>query len=195
MGLFERITHEIRKVTGAVDAVNGIKRGLGVGKNERFIFASLPQNVEDLKRFPEANLDSPYKTAALAMIALTRFESNKEDCFAMLDFLSGPDKLLPRDKAFIQERLDNKQYVVNSFFAGATVENDYRPTNPYTITVSSNPYSFDEADWAKLFVDSSGADSPRIIRLRRKPSTNQWFIVELQCLSDIRVPKSANPWA
>ena len=36
---------------------------------------------------------------------------------------------------------------------------------------------------------------PRAIRLRKKPSTGQWFLIEIQCLSDIRVPVETDPWA
>ena len=33
------------------------------------------------------------------------------------------------------------------------------------------------------------------IKLRKKPSTGQWFLNDIQCLSDIRVPASEDPWA
>ena len=36
---------------------------------------------------------------------------------------------------------------------------------------------------------------PRQIRLRTKPSTGEWFLWEQFILSDIRPPKSADPWA
>ena len=35
----------------------------------------------------------------------------------------------------------------------------------------------------------------RSIKLRKKPSTGQWFLNDIQCLSDIRVPASEDPWA
>jgi len=46
-----------------------------------------------------------------------------------------------------------------------------------------------------MYVTSGGADSPRPIKLRKKPSTGQWFLNEIQCLSDIRTPVAADPWA
>ena len=49
--------------------------------------------------------------------------------------------------------------------------------------------------WATMFVKSSGADSPRQIKLRKKPSTGQWFLNDIQCLSDIKVPANLDPWA
>ena len=39
-----------------------------------------------------------------------------------------------------------------------------------------------------MWVKSGGADSPRQIKLRQKPSTGQWFLNDIQCLSDIRIP-------
>ena len=65
------------------------------------------------------------------------------------------------------------------------------------MTVFENPYSRDAlADgYLTLHVRSGGADSPRQIRLRKKPSTGQWFLWEQFLLSDIRVPVAADPWA
>lgn len=66
---------------------------------------------------------------------------------------------------------------------------------PYRVRVSSTPYSFDNENWATLYVHSAGSDSPRPIRLRKKPSTGQWFLVEIQFLSDIRTPAAQDKWA
>ena len=60
---------------------------------ETFTFKSLPENVEELKALPEASLDSPFKTAALAMAALCHYEKNPEETFEMLNFLKGPEPL------------------------------------------------------------------------------------------------------
>ncbi|HHX37623.1 MAG TPA: hypothetical protein GX717_06545 [Clostridiaceae bacterium] len=161
----------------------------------QFVFYKVPTQVQELMMLPEAMLDSPFKTAALAMLALLQYEGNPEISFAMLDALSGPEPLTPYKKSFIRDRLMGKAYKVRSFFSGATVDNNYTPTQPYRISVLQNPYSFSNENWATLYVQSSGADSPRPIKLRRKPSTNQWFLNELECLGDIRPPRSADPWA
>lgn len=167
------------------------------GKNpsETFAFTQLPQSLQQLKALPEARLDTPFQTAALAIAALGCFEQDPNTAFEMLDFLKGPAPTSPYEKQFIQERLKGKQYKVLSFFAGATPQNGYQPTVPYTITVSENPYSYPEENWATLYVTSGGADHPRPIKLRKKPSTGQWFLNELQCLADIRVPVEEDPWA
>lgn len=162
---------------------------------ETFVFAQLPQNLQQLKALPESQLCTPFQTAALAIAVLGCFEQNPESAFEMLDFLKGPAPTTPFEKQFIRERLRGKAYKVRSFFAGATPQNGYQPTEPFTITVSENPYSYPEENWATLYVTSGGADHPRPIKLRKKPSTGQWFLNEIQCLADIRVPVSEDPWA
>lgn len=166
-----------------------------MNQSEKFTFEKLPKNQEELIGFSEASLDTPFKTVALALCALANFEKAPEDTFAMLDFLKGPEAVSAYEKQFIKDRLAGKEYKVMSFFAGATPENGYQPSLPYTITVSDNPYSYAQENWATLYVKSSGADSERPIKLRKKPSTGQWFINEIQCLSDIKVPVSEDAWA
>lgn len=203
MGFFDSLKSSVksevnRNVNNAMNsAVNNAVNNIGKGKSssEKFTFAALPTSVAELQALPEASMDSPYKTAALALAALCNFEKDQEATFAMLDFLKGPEPLNPTEKQFLKDRLRGKEYKSFSFFEGATVANGYVPTAPYTITVSSNPYSFDEENWATMHVQSSGADSPRPIKLRKKPSTGQWFINDIQCLSDIRIPAAQDPWA
>lgn len=195
MGFFDNLKKQAANVVGqgAIDAVNNV--GKGKKESVTFTFASIPTNVAELQALPEASLDTAFKTTALTLLALANYERDKEATFEMLEFLNGPDDVSAYTKQFIGERLNGKEYKVASFFAGATVQNNYTPTTPYTITVFSNPYSFDEENWATIYVKSAGADSERPIKLRKKPSTGQWFVNDIQCLSDIRVPDAANPWA
>ena len=85
-----------------------------------------------------------------------------------------------------------------SYFEGATPKNNYTPNKPYKITVKSNQYSFTKEgsghEWVTLWVTSGGADNPRSIKLRKKGSTGQWFLNDIQCLSDIRTPANEDPW-
>jgi len=203
MALFDTLKNQItsqlkREASKAVNnAVQNASRAVAKGRNhtESFTFASLPTSLAELKALPEASLDSAYKTTALCVAVLCNYENDVNATWEMLDFLKGPESVNEREKAFIKERLSGKQYKTLSFFKGATPENGYTPTTPYTITVSENPYSFDEENWATLYVTSGGADAPRPVKLRRKPSTNQWFVNEIQCLADIRIPTEQDPWA
>lgn len=190
------VTKELKKAVNSAErkVTADITNKLNT-KNETFKFDVLPTNVGALSSLPEFKLDTPYKTAALVLAVLCNFENNPEETFAMLDSLKGPESVSTYEKQFIRERLAGKQYIIPSFFAGATVDNGYQPTTPFSITVSSNSYSFTEENWATLFVTSAGADSERMIKLRKKPSTGQWFLNEVQCLGDIRPPKALDPWA
>lgn len=208
MGLFDSLFNQTanslkRTVKSkATQAMNSAANKAGnqiaaavTSKKETFTFTAIPQTLEEMKALKEAELKTPYQTAALTLLALCMYEKDEKITFEMLDFLNGPDEVSNYTKQFIIARLSGKTYLPFSFFAGASVKNGYTPTVPYEITVSSNSYSFKEENWATLQVTSSGADSPRSIVLRKKPSTGEWFVNDIQCLSDIRVPDAENPWA
>lgn len=180
------------------NAVNSAVNSVGKGKNrsERFTFTSVPQSLAELKALPEASLDTPFKTAALTVLALCLYKNNNiEASLEILDFLKGPENVSPYEKQFYKERLTGKEYIPYSFFDGATSDNGYTPSEPLTISIYENPYSFDNDNWATLWLKSDGADNMRSIKFRKKPSTGQWFLNDIQCLSEIRLPKEADVWA
>ena len=160
-----------------------------------FTFDKLPANLSELTLLPECSLDTPFKTAALAMAVLCNYSHDSNETFKMLDYLNGPADFSNYEKQFIRDRLQGQPYKPCSFFEGASRKNGYTPTTPYSIHIYDNPYSFSEENWATLYVKSAGADSLRPIKLRKKPSTGQWFVSDIQCLSDIRMPESEDPWA
>lgn len=165
-------------------------------KSKTYSFEALPQTVDELKALPEAALTDVYAVAALSLLALTRFEADCDASIAMLNFLKGPDPMTPMAIQQISDRfMDGKFYKVNSFFEGATPANNYTPSQPYKVKVSSTPYSFETENWAVLYLHSGGSDNPRPVKLRKKPSTGQWFLVEIQYLGDVRTPVAADKWA
>ena len=113
----------------------------------------------------------------------------------MLNFLKGPQPLSPYEKQFLKDRISGKEYIPFSFFQGATPDNDYTPSQPYTITIDTNPYTYQDEGYATMHIKSGGADSVRQVKLRQQGSTGQWFLWEQFLLSDIRQPKSQDPWA
>ena len=189
-----------------MDIVSELLSGLGklfkgkitkavTNKTKTYTFPSLPRTLAELKALPEAALTDEYAVAALSVLALTRWQDDRAESIAMLNFLKGPDPLNPMGIQQISDRfMDGKFYKVNSFFEGATPANGYTPSTPYQIKVTSNPYSYNET-WATLYLTSGGADNPRPVKLRKKPSTGQWFLVEIQYLGDIRIPAAADKWA
>ena len=186
-----KIKREVtKKINNAVSNV-----GKGRNHSETFTFNSLPTNVAELKALPEASMDTAFKTTALTMAVLCHYNDNLDETIEMLNYLKGPADVSGQEKQLLSEKLQGKAYKAFSYFAGATPQNGYKPTLPYTITVSENPYSFDNENWATLYVASGGADNPRTMKLRKKPSTGEWFLNEIQCLSDIRLPVEEDPWA
>ena len=164
-------------------------------KKASFSFEKLPTNLEELRALPEACLDDPFKTAALTVCALCTLSTDREKGIEMLNFLRGPRPLSPADISFLNDRLmDGKNYVARSYFSGATPENEYNPTVPYTVKVISNQYSKVQDGYMQLWIYSGGADSPRSITLR-KTGSGVWYLWEQNLLTDIRIPKSQDAWA
>ena len=141
-------------------------------------------------------MDDPFKTAALALCALCAYSEDREAGTEMLNFLRGPRPMSPAEIAFLNDRLmDGKNYVARSYFNGATPENEYTPSTPYTVKVISNQYSkLENGNYMKLLINSGGADSPRSVTLR-KTGGGIWYLWEQNLLSDIRIPKSQDDWA
>ena len=94
-------------------------------------------------------------------------------------------------------RLRGKEYLPLAYFEGAAPENSYTPAQPYVLNVLPDPRPQDmEPGYLRLFLQTAGADSPRPIKLRQKPSTGEWFLWEYSSpLSGIRIPAAQDPWA
>ncbi|NLW28291.1 MAG: hypothetical protein GXY98_00035 [Erysipelothrix sp.] len=158
-------------------------------------FDKLPTTFDTFKDLPEAVLKEPYHTGALLIASLCLWNTDKDLAIEMINFLKGPQQLSPYDIQFISERLRNKEYLPYSYLEGSTPKNGYTPSKPYTIKLSTVPTSFDEKGYAKLYLQSSGADSLRPVQLRQRPSSKEWFLWEQMLLSDIRIPISEDLWA
>ena len=166
-------------------------------KEATFTFAALPESLAELQALPEASLDSPFKTAALALCALCAYGADKQIGTEMLDWLRGPKgPMTQMEKQFLSNRFaDGHYYIPFSYFNGAKPENDYTPTEPFTVRITANPYSYQEVGFASLWLMSGGADSPRNFKLRKVESTGKWYLWDQFIMVGIRDPKSNNPWA
>jgi len=184
MGLFDKLKNAASKAVS----------NLG-NRSETFTFSALPESLAEMQALPEAKLETPFQTAALTVCALCAYAADKNIGKEMLDWLRGPRPLSNLDVSFINDRLrDGKTYVPFSYFEGATPANDYTPSQPFTVTVSTNAYSDANEGYMKLLIKSGGADTPREVQLRKK-GDGTWLLWEQFLLSDIRTPKSADPWA
>ena len=161
------------------------------------VWETLPTSLEELKKLPQAGLTSPEDTAALTVAALCAYPTNKDDALEMLDYLRGPAPMTNYDKSFLQDRFRDGDHIPFSYFEGASPDNDYTPSKPYTINVADDAHGADPANegYIKVFLTSSGADSPRPVVLRNKPSTGQWFLNTHSLMVQVRKPKSKDVWA
>lgn len=164
-----------------------------MARSETFRFNELPRSVAELKALPGSECTDPFAVAALTVAVLCNYNSNPEETFSMLDAIKGPQALTPYEKSFIKERFSYGKYVPISYFEGTSPANSYTPTKPYTITVFDNPYSYQDPNYAVLYIKSSGADSPRSVKLRKKGEN--WYLWEQFVLVSIRDATADDPWA
>lgn len=187
----DKLKNKARQV--AKEAVKEAVRNAG-NKTEKIVFNKLPDDLAEFKALPQADMSTPFETAAMTVVALTYYSFNKTMCLDMLNYLRGPRPLSEMEKQFIADRFRDKDYVPRSYYDGATPENNYEPAEPYTITVSDNPYSYQDEGYATLHLKSGGADSPRQVKLRLAKD-GKWYLWDQMLLADIRVPADQDPWA
>ncbi len=160
-----------------------------------FSFSNIPSTYEEFISLSESDLDNPFETAALTVLAFCAYPNAKEEAIKMLNYLRGPRELSTYDKQFIADRfMDGKDYIPRSYLHGATPENDYTASKPYTVTIFASKYSYQEEFYTNLYINSSGADNPRSIKLRMSKD-GKWYLWEQFILVDVRKPESNNPWA
>lgn len=196
MGFFDKL---FKKVENKVET-NEQERKKEIAKEKGtvvFKFNSLPSNLNELKALSEASMDSPHKTAALTILSFCIYKDNKDEGIKCLNFLRGPHQqpLLPSQIQFFDDRFrdsDNAKYIPISYFKGATPDNNYTPTKPYTLEIFENSHSYEQATYCTLHVQSGGADSERQLKLRVASGT--WYLWEQYILVGIKPPKSQNPW-
>ena len=185
MGIFDKLKQSTSDTTS----------GVVTNESEIFTFVKLPENLIELQTLPESSLDTPFKTAALTVLALCAYAADRNIGLEMLNWLRGPRPLNGQEISFLNDRFrDGKTYLPFTYFAGSAPDNNYTPSQPYTIKVESNHVSAVEKGYMKLFIPCGGADSPRPIKLRQRGSDGKWFLWEQYLLTGVKAPKSSNPW-
>ena len=95
----------------AQQAVSTTARSIG-NKRETFTFSSLPESLAEMQALPEASLDTPFKTAALTVLALCAYAADKNIGAEMLNWLRGPRPLNGQEISFLNDRFrDGKTYL------------------------------------------------------------------------------------
>lgn len=152
-----------------------------------FVFQNIPSSLEEFQALPESAMDNPYKTGALTVLAFCMYKEHKDEALACLDFLQ-KQPLTHYQKQFIDDRLRGKQYKPFSYLKGATPENGYTPSMPLTVIFESRPSYKDDEGYFTLFIQSSGTDSLREIRIK-KQDDGLFVLWDQFLLADVRSPK------
>ena len=194
------VTTGINKVSSGISSgvdslVSSAKRKASV-KKKSVKFDVLPQNVEEMKAMAAYDPKNEYAVAAFTVAALLRYTNAPEDGRAMLDELNGPENVSIIDLQRMDEKIVGNEYMLRSYFKGAEPANDYTPKEPYTVEIWEYSNGREIENYLYLYIPSGGADNPRQVQLRKKPSSGEWFIWSFQgLLMDIRIPVSADKWA
>ena len=124
-----------------------------------------------LAEFRNLSLNTPDEVVAGFLCALNLYVKNPNEGVEAMNILRGPRPMTPYDSQFLRDRLRGKEYLPLAYFAGATPQNSYVPTQPYVLNVLADPRPQDiEPGYLRVFIATPGADSPRPIKLRQKPS-------------------------
>lgn len=189
MSIFDKLKNTAKQAVNNTLGATGKKR-------ETFVFNALPESLAEMQALPESCLDTPFKTAALTVLALCAYAADREIGTEMLNFLRGPRPMSGQDISFINDRYrDGKTYLPFTYFRGAVPDNDYTPSEPFTVDIESSSDSNSEEGYMKLFIPCGGADNPRPVKLRMRGSDGKWFLWEQYLLVGVKTPKSEDPWA
>jgi hypothetical protein len=138
----------------------------------------LPQTAEAFALLQERVARTPEGGAAVMVVALLLYAEDRvlgERCLdqavdgGRLHTVAGGQRLGRRDLQLMASQVGGRPHVLRSYLAGTCPEGGYQmPEPPLGIEWSANPYSGDvDSGQYKVFVTSSGADSPRPVTVRR----------------------------
>ena len=122
MGIFDKLKSTAKQAVNT--AANTAAQAIG-SKRETFTFPALPESLAEMQALPEASMDTPFKTAALTVLALCAYAADKNIGTEMLNFLRGPRPLNGQEISFLNDRFrDGKTYLPFTYFTGSTPDND-----------------------------------------------------------------------
>lgn len=159
-----------------------------------FEVEKLPTSVDAFLDFRNGCAGSPEGAAATFTLAMVIYAENPELGMQCLTIAIHPDQLeddseegvymdkrpTRRDMENMKSRVGDKPETARSYIRETTTDTDYRlPDDDLTIVVRDGQ---DYGDDVRVFVYSTGADSPRPIRLRES-SNGYWKAVEWSSLT------------
>lgn len=161
----------------------------------KVILDKLPTNIEEFRAMKEMDLTKVENTCAMFLCALDLFIKDRNIGIEAINILKGPINLNPHEISFLADRVRDKAYLARMYFEGARPDNNYKPNQPLTLLFYPDGRPQDcEAGYMRLYLQTSGADAKRAIKLRQKD--NDWYIWEYPgIVMDVRKPVAEDPWA
>ncbi len=158
-------------------------------------FDTLPTSLNEFSSLVNEGLTAPEKTCALFICAVNLLGNNLNEGLEAMNLLKGPQPLSAFDKSWYKDRISDKPYLAKAYFSGATPENSYTPTVPYTLSFLPDPRPQDcEDGYMRLQIKTPAFDSPRYLKLRRKG--DNWYIWDVNSIMlGVRTPAKDDPWA
>lgn len=144
---------------------------------------TLPSNISEFEAMRDKIATTPEGGVLTLIVALKMYNENQPEGIKALIVAVDQGLLSKRDGSdsykgyaisnatisLVKSQLGNYPYVINSYFPGATPENNYTPGSaPFSFELTANKYSGSVASGKiKLFIKSSGADSARPVTLKK----------------------------
>lgn len=130
------------------------------GEEATVTFARFPKTVEGFKQIQREIGNTPQGAAALQLIAFEMYNQNKEvgeECVRLNNTeINVPSVMRRLPEIFGKNDMKDsypRRHLVATFLAGATPENGFNPTRPYTVRVrSSKVHDYERAESLKGYV-------------------------------------------
>lgn len=146
---------------------------------------SWPADFASFESFRDANASTSQGAVIVLLAALSIYSKNAEEgkkaLIISLDANSLISDTSPNGyKGFninrntidlVKRQLEQHPYLIGSYLPGSSFQNGYKASNPpYNFTLTSNRFSgTEESGQKKLFLPSSGADTPRPVTVKEMP--------------------------
>lgn len=141
----------------------------------------LPEKLEDFVALRDRVAVTPQGGAAVLVAALLLYVRDRDLGLQCLSAIMTHERLSEghggydgrrvrtADAQHVAGQFKKQTYLPASYIKGATPANGYElPAPPYVVECSGNPYSGDlESGTYKVFVECSGASTPRPVTLKR----------------------------
>jgi hypothetical protein len=160
----------------------------------RIEIGPLPRDTASFLALRDRLAQTPFGGAAIHVVAVALTLEDRAlglpcltaalDASHLVDGPSGlsgkqPSPIVLRD---LRDRLEGKPWVARSYFEGTSPSNGYALPASLSVRIREQPADVGESS-AKVFVFSSGADSPRPIRLLKSPKgywkSKEWSSLEV----------------